>query len=111
MKKRSYSPPLKYHAVKRDYPEIIKAYEKLGAACHKQGPLSAKTRELVKIGIAIGAGLESATKAHVRVALDVGASPAEIKHTVLLATTTIGFPSMMRGMTWIGDVLEAPERT
>ena len=51
-------------------------------------------------------GLESGTRAHTRLALDAGATPEEIRHAALLATTTVGFPSMMRAMTWVNDVLE-----
>jgi alkylhydroperoxidase/carboxymuconolactone decarboxylase family protein YurZ len=29
----------------------------------------------------------------------------EIRHVVLLATTTIGFPAMMSAMSWVDDVL------
>jgi alkylhydroperoxidase/carboxymuconolactone decarboxylase family protein YurZ len=88
------------------YPEAGAAYEKLGKACHGAGPLEPKIRELIKLGISIGAGLEGAAHAHVRLALDSGASEEEIRHAVLLATTTIGFPSMNRALTWVNDVLE-----
>ncbi len=86
---------------------MVEAYERLGQACHWHGPLDPKSRELIKIGIAIGAALESGTHAHVRLALDAGATPGEIRHAALLATTTIGYPSMMRAMTWVNDVLDA----
>jgi len=99
-------PPANYQRFKAEFPAIVEAYENLGKACHWHGPLDPKARELIKIGIAIGAGLESATRAHVRLALDAGATPEEIHHTTLLATTTIGYPSMMRAMTWVNDVLE-----
>ena len=98
-------PPKPYQQFAQDYPEIIQAYEELGKRCHEQGSLDAKTRELIKLGIAMGAGLESAAKAHIRLAIANGASPEELKQTVLLATTTIGFPSMMRSMTWVNDIL------
>ena len=100
------SPPKPYQEFKSAYPAIVEAYEQLGNACHNTGPLSPKCRELIKIGISLGAGLESATKAHARLAKEAGASADEIKHAVVLATTTIGFPSMMRGMTWVNDILE-----
>ena len=90
----------------QQFPAVVEAYERLGEACQWNGPLDPKTRELVKIGISIGAGLEGATHSHVRRALEAGATPEEIHHAVLLATTTLGFPSMMRAMTWINDVLE-----
>ena len=99
------SPPKPYQHFSRDYPEIIRAYEELGKLCHEQGSLEPQTRELIKLGIAIGAGLESAAKAHIRLALAEGVSPEELKHTALLATTTIGFPSMMRAMSWVNEIL------
>ncbi len=102
------TPPAHYTAFKAAFPSVVEAYEQLGKACHWNGPLNPKARELVKIGIAIGAGLESATRAHVRIAREAGASPEEIRHAGLLATTTVGFPAMVRAMSWINDVL-APE--
>jgi len=103
-------PPKHYELFKQQFPAVVEAYEELGKACHWNGPLSPKVRELVKIGIALSAGLEGGTRAHVRMALSAGASPEEIRHAALLATTTIGFPSMMRAMAWVNDVLDAPRR-
>ena len=99
-------PPKHYLKFKQEFPAVVEAYERLGEACHWHGPLDPKMRELIKIGIAIGAGLETGTRAHTRLALDAGATPEEIRHAALLATTTIGYPSMMRAMTWVNDVLE-----
>jgi AhpD family alkylhydroperoxidase len=108
MRAKKTPPPAHYRQFKKLFPAVVEAYEQLGKACHWNGPLSPKERELIKIGIALGAGLESATRAHTRLALDTGATPEEIRHAALLATTTIGFPSMMRAMTWVNDVL-APQ--
>ncbi len=91
-----------------EYPEIARAYEQLGAACHLAGPLPKKERALIKLAISIGAWLEGAVHSHVRKALEAGASPAEIRHTALLALPTIGFPSTMAVLTWIDDILVAP---
>jgi AhpD family alkylhydroperoxidase len=106
MKRKPSRPPKPYQDFKKEFPAVVEAYERLGEACHWHGPLDPKTRELIKIGIALGAGLESATRSHVRRALEAGATPEEVRHAALLATTTIGFPSMMRAMTWVNDVLE-----
>ena len=38
----------------------------LGQACAEAGPLDAKTRELVKLGTAVGGRLEGAVHAHAR---------------------------------------------
>ena len=93
------------------YPEIGRAYRELGDAVADAGPLDAKTRQLVKIGIAIAAGLEGGTHSHVRKALDVGATPEEIRHTTLQCLTTIGFPAMMKGLSWVEDVLAQEGKT
>ena len=99
-------PPKAYASFKKDFPDVVGAYEDLKEACHHAGPLKPRCRELIKMGIAIGAGLESATRAHVRLAQEVGASPEQIRQVALLATTTIGFPSMMRARSWVNDVLK-----
>ncbi len=88
------------------YPDVGRSYKALGAACMDAGPLDAKTAELVKLGISIGAGLSGATHSHTRKALAAGATDDELVHAVLMATTTLGFPSMMRGLAWVRDVLD-----
>ena len=102
-------PPSTYMEFKKKYTELTNAYEKLGAECQKAGPLSAKERALAKLAIAIGAGLEGAVHSHVNRALDAGLSADELRHVALLSTTTIGFPSMMRTLTWMEDVLSPKE--
>ena len=92
-----------------DYPEVWNAFTKLGEACHEAGPLDEKTRRLVKLGIAIGAGLEGATHSAVRNALAASLISDELKHVALLSITTIGFPAFMRAMTWIEDGLYLSE--
>jgi AhpD family alkylhydroperoxidase len=87
------------------YPDVAKAYEQLGKATQDWGPLEKKTRELVKLGVAVGNRHEGAVHSHTRRALDAGATPDEVRHVVLLALTTIGFPNMMAALTWVEDVL------
>lgn len=99
-------PPEFYRRFIDRYPEVGEAYEELGEATKKVGPLDARTAELVKLGLAIGAWHEGAVHSHARRALDAGASPEEVRHVVLLATTTLGFPAMMAGLSWVEDVLE-----
>jgi 4-carboxymuconolactone decarboxylase len=100
-------PPKPYTNMKASFPEVAEAYERLGDALHAAGPLSPALRELVKLGMTIGVAHESGTKAHARLALEAGASPEEIRHAALLAVTTLGWPAMMRGMTWVEDVLQS----
>jgi 4-carboxymuconolactone decarboxylase len=97
--------PIRFRQFAEQYPSVVRAYEALGAATHEAGPLEPKTRELVKLGIAIGARSEGATHSHTRRALEAGATPEEIRHAVLLVITTLGFQAMMAAMTWVEDVL------
>ena len=41
-----------YQEFKQQYPEVSKAYDALAISCHQWGPLDAKTRRLIKLGIA-----------------------------------------------------------
>jgi 4-carboxymuconolactone decarboxylase len=85
------------------YPEIWKAFSELSDHCHEGGPLDDKSRRLVKLAIAVAAGLEGGTHSAVRHAKDAGISQKELEHVAVLAITTIGFPSAMRALSWIRD--------
>ena len=98
-------PPKRFQKFKKEYPRVAGAYDALGAAVHKAGPLDEKTRALIKLGISTGARLEGAVHSHVRKALASGVTPDEIRHAVMLALPTIGLPSMMAALSWVEDVL------
>lgn len=89
------------------YGEVAQAYEQLGKATQEWGPLDKKSRELVKLGVAVGNRHEGGVHSHTRRALDAGATADEVRHVVLLSLTTIGFPSMIAALTWVEDVLQA----
>ena len=84
---------------------VARAYDALGKVCAEAGPLDEKTRELIKLGMAIGGRLEGAVHAHARRALAAGASPADIRHVVAMAVPTVGFPTTVAAFTWVDDVL------
>jgi 4-carboxymuconolactone decarboxylase len=89
----------------KQYPEINKNYDALANSCHKTGPLDKKTRRLVKLGMAIGLNSEGAVRSHARRAMEEGCTPEEIRHTVLLALTTTGFPYMIAAFKWVEEVI------
>ena len=101
--------PQAYRQFLDAYPDTARAYQALGQALSDEGPLDAKTRELVKLGIAIGSGSEGAVHSHTRRAREAGAADEEIRHAALLALTSIGFPHMMAALTWVEDVLSETE--
>jgi AhpD family alkylhydroperoxidase len=102
--------PKAYENFKRAYPKIWQAYDRLGAAVHDRGPLDKKNRELLKVGMAIGARLEGAVHSHTRRALEAGATAQEIYHVVLLGLTTLGFPHTIAALTWVEDDLKIDKR-
>jgi 4-carboxymuconolactone decarboxylase len=93
-----------YEEQRKRVPKVIQAYEALGEACRQAGPLDPKTQSLAKLAIAVGARHEGAVHSHVRRSLEAGATMEECRHVALLATTTIGFPSMMAALSWVEDV-------
>ncbi|MFQ5908617.1 MAG: carboxymuconolactone decarboxylase family protein [Thermoplasmata archaeon] len=97
--------PKPFKQFKAEYPEVFAAYERLGDATLNAGPLDGKVRELVKLGISLGAGMEGAAHSHARRAVEQGATAEEMRHVALLALTTLGFPTMMRGLLWVEDIL------
>ncbi len=101
--------PLRFQEFSRQNPRVSEAYEDLSAECRDAGPLNEKERCLVKLGIAIGSGMEGAVRSQVRKGLDAGLKPEEIRHAFLLGLPGIGFPRMMAALTWAEDVLEKDE--
>lgn len=97
--------PSRFKNFGEQYPALMQAYEALGSAAAGAGPLDPKTRELVKLALAIGAKSEGATHSHTRRALAAGATAEEVRHVVLLLITTLGFPAMMAALTWVEDIL------
>ncbi len=100
-------PVKQYHKIKERHPELLEAVDALGTAVGKTGPLSRKTRHLIQLAAAAAIRSEGAVHSHARRAVSAGASPEEVRHAILLLTSTIGFPTVMAAMTWVDDVLEA----
>jgi 4-carboxymuconolactone decarboxylase len=92
--------PKFYLKFKEERPELWRAYDQLGAAAAESGPLDAKTRELIRLGMAAGSKSESAVQSHTHRALEAGATAEEIEHALLLGVTTLGFPAMMTALAW-----------
>ncbi|MBE0430994.1 MAG: carboxymuconolactone decarboxylase family protein [Dehalococcoidia bacterium] len=99
-----------YKGFKHRFPELAKAYDELAVKCHDWGPLDAKTRRLVKLGIAIGLSSEGGVRSHARRALEEGMTADELRHAVLMAFTTAGFPTMIAAQKWVDEVIDKQKR-
>lgn len=89
--------------IQNSYPKVWKRFTELADACHDAGPLDEKTRRLVKLALAIGAGTEGGTHSAVRHAKEGGITIKEMEHVVMLSITTTGFPAAGRALAWIHD--------
>lgn len=88
------------------FPEIGAAHEQIAQSVDRAGPLDRKTCELIKVGLSVGAGLESAVRSHVRRAMQHGATEQEIEQAVLLAMNTLGFPRTVAAWSWARTQIE-----
>ena len=89
------------------HPEIADASQRVGELCTDAGPLDVKAKHLIQLGISVGTASKGGVRSHARRALDAGASEEEVVQTVLLATSIIGFPTMMASYAWLEEVLQA----
>ncbi|MDA8423843.1 MAG: carboxymuconolactone decarboxylase family protein [Nitrospiraceae bacterium] len=98
--------PAQYLGIQKRYKGVIKAVENLGKATKAAGPLNEKTARLIQLAAAASVRSEGSVHSHVRRAQAAGAKPGEIRHTIILLTSTIGFPSVSAALSWVDDVLE-----
>jgi alkylhydroperoxidase/carboxymuconolactone decarboxylase family protein YurZ len=89
------------------YPHIWEAFATLASKCHDEGgPLEERSRRLVKLALAVGAGHQGAVHSATRRALEGGVPPDSLYHVGVLAITTLGWPSANAAITWMRDVIE-----
>ena len=87
--------------------EIYEAYQNYGKLVHeKGGPLEVKTRWLIKVALSADCKNEFSLRTHILKALNSGCTKEEIEHAILLVGPTSGFPTMMRGLLVLRDVME-----
>lgn len=104
--KESSPLPGSYQQFIQQYPDLGKAHEHIASVVEQVASLDAKTCALIKIGICVGAGLESALRSHVRRAVKNGASRNEIEQAILLGMNTVGFPRTVAAWTWANKQFE-----
>ncbi len=98
--------PSFYKKMNKQYPEIFTSLENLGTTLRKAGPLDEKTSHLIQLAAAAAGHSEGSVCSHTRRAMQAGATPEEITHTLLLLVSTIGFPQTMAAMSWAEQVME-----
>ncbi len=96
--------PKQYTTIQKKYKNLIKAVEDLGKVAKASGPLDQKSSELIQLAAAAAIRSEGSVHSHARRALAAGATHEEIRHAVVLLTSTIGFPTVSAALSWVDDV-------
>lgn len=94
-----------YLKLKERHPELITAVEEMGTAARNAGPLDEKAVQLIKLGAAAAIGSKGALRSHAQQALAAGASIEEVRHAVIVLTSTIGFPTVAAALARIDEVV------
>lgn len=94
-----------YLKLKERHVEYINAVEAMGKAALDSGPLDKKTAQLIQLGAAAAIGSKGALRSHALRALEAGATPEEIRHTIIVLTGAIGFPTVASALSRMDEVL------
>ncbi len=97
--------PNQYVGIGKRFKKYFNALNNLGKAAKGSGPLNEKTSQLIQLAGAAAVRSEGSVHSHARRALEAGAKPDELYHTLILLTSTIGFPTVSAAISWIDDVL------
>lgn len=98
--------PKMYTSIRKRYEELAGAVENLGKAARASGPVDEKTSHLIQLSAAAAIRSEGSVHSHVRRALEAGAKKDEIYHTIILLTSTIGFPAVSAAISWADDIIK-----
>lgn len=77
------------------FPRVWEAHVQFRNACDREGPLNARERELIKVGISAALRREGGLIAHIGRAREEGASPEQIYQAILVAMSLTGFPTTL----------------
>jgi alkylhydroperoxidase/carboxymuconolactone decarboxylase family protein YurZ len=105
---RGYLPRV-YRDLRTENRGIAEAYDALGDACRRAGPLSERDQRLVKLGIAIGLSSEGGVRSYVRRGLREGIAATDLLHAITLAIPTAGFPATAAAYQWAREVLDSSD--
>ncbi|MEW6600057.1 MAG: carboxymuconolactone decarboxylase family protein [Nitrospirota bacterium] len=98
--------PTMYTSIKKRYEELAGAVENLGKAARASGPIDEKTSHLIQLAAAAAVRSEGSVHSHARRALEAGATKDEVYHSLILLTSTIGFPAVSAAISWVDDVIK-----
>lgn len=97
--------PEHYMSIRERFKEYGKVLNELGRVTKKSGPVDEKNSQLVQLAASAAIRSEGAVHSHTKRAIEAGASSDEIYHTLILLTSTIGFPNVAAAISWVDDIM------
>ena len=103
--------PGHYVSIRDRFNEFGQALDNLGKITDESGPIDEKTSHLIQLAASAAIRSEGAVHSHARRALSLGAEPEELYHSLILVTSTIGFPNVAAAISWVDDIVEGSEES
>jgi AhpD family alkylhydroperoxidase len=97
--------PKHYRSIRERFRKYGEALDQLGEAVRSSGPIDNKTSQLIQMAAAAAIRSEGGVHSHARRAMEQGASPEEVYHSLILLTSTIGFPNVAAAISWVDDLI------
>ncbi len=95
-----------YVGIRKRYKDYGNILSEMGRVLKEAGPVDDKNAQLIQLAASAAIRSEGAVHSHARRALELGASPEEIYHALILLTSTIGFPNVSAAISWVDDLFE-----
>ncbi|HTZ17358.1 MAG TPA: carboxymuconolactone decarboxylase family protein [Dissulfurispiraceae bacterium] len=102
--------PDQFTSIRKRFKGFFAASANLGKAAKAAGPIDEKTSHLIQLAAAAAIRSEGSVHSHTRRALDLGAKPDEIYHSIILLTSTIGFPTVSAALSWADDIIQGNKK-
>ena len=96
--------PKHYMSIRERFKEYGEALDNLGETVRDSGPIDNKTSHLIQLAGAAAIRSEGGVHSHARRAMEEGASSDEVYHSLIVLTSTIGFPNVAAAISWVDDL-------
>ncbi|TVQ98181.1 MAG: carboxymuconolactone decarboxylase family protein [Desulfovibrionales bacterium] len=96
--------PKNFQKMQKNHPDFMTAVGNLGKVVRDAGPLDEKTVNLLQMAAATALRMEGAVHSHARRAMSSGATEEEVRHALIVLTSTIGFPAVAAATSWVNDL-------
>ncbi|MDR0900302.1 MAG: carboxymuconolactone decarboxylase family protein [Methanobrevibacter sp.] len=102
--------PKLYRSIRERFEEYGEVLGELGRISKDNGPISTKEAHLIKLAASAAIRSEGAVHSHARRALEAGATEDELYHSLIIITSTVGFPTVAAAISWVDDIVYGKEK-